>query len=229
MKLILFDAGNTLVWVDHPYLTALLREYGYRVSEEQLLAAEYEAKRMMDRMLRSENKGTDASRGPVYFGKVLSEVGVDESLLAELAPRIAARHAERNLWCRVQQGTVEALERLREQGYRLGVISNSDGRIEALLREVGLAPHFDFIIDSHVVGIEKPDPRLFHLACERAGVEPAEVIYVGDIYEIDVVGAQGAGMGAYLIDPLDRWSDLGCERIRGVHELPERLSARNGR
>jgi REG-2-like HAD superfamily hydrolase len=225
MELILFDAGNTLVWVDHPYLIELLREYGYDVTEEQLLEAEYVAKRMMDEMLRSGDAGTDASRGPVYFAKVLSEVGVDEALFPELAPRIAARHAERNLWCRVREGTAEALERLRGEGYRLGVISNSDGRIEALLESVGLAPHFDFIIDSHVVGIEKPDPRIFHLACERAGVAPEDVVYVGDIYEIDVVGARGAGMGAFLIDPLDRWTDFECDRIRGVHELPERLAA----
>jgi putative hydrolase of the HAD superfamily len=103
------------------------------------------------------------------------------------------------------------------------VISNSDGRIEELLASVGLAEYFDFIIDSHVVGFEKPDPRIFHLGCERGGVAPEDVVYVGDLYEIDVVGARGAGLRAVLIDPLGRWTDLDCDRIAGVHELPARL------
>jgi len=224
MTLILFDAGNTLVWVDHPYLIELLREVGYQATEEELLAAEYTAKRLMDELVRA-GQGTDASRGPVYFAKVLEEIGVSDEAVAQLAPRLAARHAERNLWCRVRPGTAEALQELKQRGHRLGVISNSDGRIEALLESVGLAHHFDFIIDSHVVGIEKPDPRIFRMGCERAGVEPGEVVYVGDIYEIDIVGAQAAGLRAILIDPLDRWTDLGCDRIAGVHELPHRLAA----
>jgi HAD superfamily hydrolase (TIGR01549 family) len=224
MSVILFDAGNTLVWVDHPYLMELLREHGFEATEEDLLAAEYTAKRLMDEMVR-EGRGTDASRGPIYFAKVLDELGVDGEAVARLAPRIAARHAERNLWCRVREGTVEALQQLRQSGYRLGVISNSDGRIEALLQSVGLAGYFDFIIDSHVVGIEKPDPRIFRLGCERAGAAPEEVIYVGDIYEIDIAGARGAGLRAILIDPLDRWTELDCERVAGVHELPARLAA----
>jgi HAD superfamily hydrolase (TIGR01509 family) len=224
VSVILFDAGNTLVWVDHPYLMELLREYGHEVSEEDLLAAEYTAKRLMDEMVRA-GQGTDASRGPIYFAKVLDEIGVDEAVVAKLAPRLAVRHAERNLWCRVREGTADALHQLREHGYRLGVISNSDGRIETLLESVGLAVYFDFIIDSHVVGIEKPDPRIFHLGCERAGAKPEEVIYVGDIYEIDIVGARGAGLRAILIDPLGRWADLDCDRVAGVHELPAVLAA----
>jgi HAD superfamily hydrolase (TIGR01662 family) len=224
MSLILFDAGNTLVWVDHPYLLELLREHGHESTEEALLAAEYTAKRCMDEMVR-RGEGTDASRGPIYFATVLSELGLDASLLPLLAPRLAARHAERNLWCRVRPGTAEALQELRSRGYRLGVISNSDGRIEALLESVGLAGYFDFIIDSHAVGVEKPDPRIFRMGCERAGVEPEEVVYVGDIYEIDIVGARSVGMRAFLIDPLGRWEGLDCERIAGVHELPERLAA----
>jgi HAD superfamily hydrolase (TIGR01549 family) len=224
VSLILFDAGNTLVWVDYPYLVELLREFGYEVSEDDLLAAEYTAKRLMDEMVRA-GQGTDASRGPIYFAKVLDELGVDDSVVTQLAPRLAARHAERNLWCRVREGTAEALQLLRERGYRLGVISNSDGRIEALLQSVGLAGFFDFIIDSHVVGIEKPDPRIFHMGCERAGAKPEEAIYVGDIFEIDIAGARGAGLRAILIDPLGRWTDLDCDRIAGVHELPSKLAA----
>lgn len=223
MKVILFDAGNTLVWLDHPFLIDLVREYGIEVTEDDLLGAEYAAKLLLDELIRGGNVGTDESRGRVYFAKIFEVLGVPETLLPQLAERLYARHAERNLWSRVRPGTVDALRELQERGFRLGVISNADGRVEALLESVGLKPFFDFIIDSTVVGMEKPDPRIFRLGCERAGVEPDAAIFVGDIYEIDVVGARQVGMRAFLVDPLGRWEDLDCERIAGVHELPARL------
>ncbi len=223
MKLILFDAGNTLVWLDHPFLIELLREHGITVAEDDLLEAEHSAKLLLDELVRSGNPGSDESRGPIYFGKIFRELGVADEIFPQLAERLYARHRERNLWSRVRPGTAEALQELRERGYRLGVISNADGRVEALIEAVGLAPYFDFVLDSTVVGVEKPDPRIFRLACERGGVQPEETVYVGDIYEIDVVGARTVGMRTFLIDPLARWEELDCERIAGVHELPALL------
>ncbi len=226
MKAILFDAGNTLVWLDHPFLVQALREHGVEAREEEILAAEYGAKRLLDELVRTGNGGTDETRGKVYFREVFRQLGVDDALFPALARTLFARHAERNLWSRVRERTAETLEELRGRGYRLGVISNADGRVEGLLESVGLRPYFDFVIDSAVVGIEKPDPRIFQLACERLGLHPGEALYVGDIYEIDVAGARRAGMRAVLIDPLDRWGELDCDRIRGVEELPAWLERR---
>jgi putative hydrolase of the HAD superfamily len=75
------------------------------------------------------------------------------------------------------------------------------------------------------VGVEKPDPRIFRMALERMGIEPEDAVYVGDVYEIDVVGARAAGMRAYLIDPLMRLGHLDCDRIASLTELPDRLAA----
>jgi putative hydrolase of the HAD superfamily len=223
MKLILFDAGNTLVWVDHPFLVELLREHGHVATSDELLAAEYLAKAVLDRMIRNGKGGTDATRLPLYFSEVFRTLGVPEFEIPGLAAQVLERHARKNLWCRVRPGTEEALRELRARGHALAVISNSDGRIESILHEAGLTRHLDFVIDSHVVGLEKPDPRIFHLGCARASVVPREAVYVGDIYEIDVVGATAAGLRAILVDPLDRWAALGCERISGVDQLPRRL------
>lgn len=223
MKLIIFDAGNTLVWLDHPFLIWLLSEQGISATEEEMLEAEYVAKQHLDELMRAGNVGTDESRGHLYFAKIFQQLGVPEELLPRLAERLRERHRERNLWSLVRPGTTEALAELRERGFQLGVISNADGRVQALLESVGLAHYFDFILDSTVVGFEKPDPRIFRLGCERGGVEPEEAVYVGDIYEIDVVGARAVGMRTFLIDPLGRWGALDCERITGVHELPARL------
>src|SRR3989304_4266136 len=70
----------------------------------------------------------------------------------------------------------EVLAGRKGKGYVVGVISNSDGRLETLVRDAGLAGPLDVIIDSRVVGVEKPDPRIFYLALERTGVAPPEAI-----------------------------------------------------
>lgn len=220
MKAILFDAGNTLVWIDHPFLVRLLADHGVETTEEALMGAEYEAKLVLDEMVRGGRGGDDRSRGKIYFAEVFRRIGVPDAQFPAIAERLWARHAEHNLWGSVRERTAETLEELRRRGLRLGVISNADGRVDALLAAVGLREHFDFVIDSALVGMEKPDPRIFRMGLERLGVAPEEAVYVGDLYEIDVVGARAAGMTAVLVDPLNRWTELDCDRIAAIHELP---------
>ena len=217
-RAVLFDAGNTLIWLDHPFIVDVLREHGVETTAERLLEAEYASKLLMDELARQGNTD-ERTRAKVYFAEMFRHAGAPESAFPALAQRMFARHAERNLWGTVHERTGDTLEELRRRGYRLGVISNADGRVEALLESVGLRPHFELVIDSGVVGIDKPDPRIFHLAAERMGVAPAEALYVGDIYEIDVQGARAAGMQAILIDPLGARGGLDCDRIRAIHDL----------
>lgn len=225
MKAVLFDAGNTLIWLDHAYISGLLAAHGHPRTEDELLAAEYPARVTLDELMRNGQENTDEERGRIYFGEVFRHLGVPREALPAIATELYARHKERNLWCVVREGTDEALATLRARGYRLGVISNSDGRVEGILESVGLLPHFEFVIDSKLVGIEKPDPRIFHLGCERMGLAPEETTYVGDLYEIDVRGARAAGMRAVLVDPLDRFGDRDCDRVRTLAELPAVLEA----
>jgi REG-2-like HAD superfamily hydrolase len=225
LKAVLFDAGNTLIWLDHPYIVELLREHGVETTMEGLMEAEYGAKLLMDQMAR-DTTTDERTRGKVFFAEIFRRVGVAEGDFAPVAQRMFARHAEKNLWGNVRERTAETLDELRRRGYRLGVISNADGRAEEALDAVGLRPHFELVVDSGLVGIDKPDPRIFQLAAERMGVQPHEAVYVGDIYEIDVLGARTAGMQAILIDPLWKWEDRDCPRIRGIHDLLDVLPER---
>ena len=93
------------------------------------------------------------------------------------------------------------MRRLRAAGIATGVISNSNGSVRQALETAGLARALDFIIDSTVVGIAKPDPRVFHLGLKEAAVEAGEAIYVGDSYFVDVRGSRAVGIGAVLFDP----------------------------
>ena len=145
-----------------------------------------------------------------------------QGLLQEL--REINRHS--NLWRGgAVPGAREVLGDLKGKGYQLGVISNSDGRLETLLNEVGLAEYFSVIVDSHVVGFEKPDPRIFHWALERTGVTPNEAVYVGDFYSLDVVGARRVGLDAILLDPLGVWPLLDCVKAKDLFEVRSLLPA----
>lgn len=221
-KAVLFDAGNTLIWLDHPYVVEALREHGVETTVEGLMAAEYDAKLLFDQLARAGTMD-ERTRGKMYFSEIFRRVGVEESGFPALAQRLFARHAEKNLWGNIREHTVETLDELRRRGYRLAVISNADGRAEQALDAAGLGGHFELIVDSGLVGIDKPDPRIFHHALERMGVQSREAVYVGDIYEIDVQGARAAGMRAILIDPLWKWDERDCERIRGLHDLLDLL------
>ena len=105
-----------------------------------------------------------------------------------------------------------------QQNYKLAIISNSDGRAAAKAAHYGIAPYLDFIIDSHVVGIEKPDPRIFMLACQKLGLPVESCYYVGDIYSIDVVGAQKAGLHPILID-MTQTPREDCRVISSIFDL----------
>jgi putative hydrolase of the HAD superfamily len=66
------------------------------------------------------------------------------------------------------------------------------------------------------VGVEKPDPRIFHLGLREANVEAAEAVYVGDLYSVDVLGARGAGLDGILLDPRGYWAPRDCRLARGL-------------
>jgi FMN phosphatase YigB (HAD superfamily) len=64
--------------------------------------------------------------------------------------------------------------------------------------------------------VEKPDPRIFRLALERAGVGPDEAVYVGDLYSVDIRGARAAGIEAVLLDPGRHWGPRDCRTAHDV-------------
>jgi putative hydrolase of the HAD superfamily len=105
---------------------------------------------------------------------------------------------------------------VRQAGLVAGVISNSNGSVRAILEETGLAAHLDFIIDSSLVGVEKPDPRIFHLGLREAGVAAAEAVYIGDLYSVDVLGARAAGLDGILLDPGGFWAPRDCRLGRDL-------------
>jgi putative hydrolase of the HAD superfamily len=225
VELVCLDAGGVLVFPGWTRISATLARHGVDVSPEALAAAEPHAKASFD---RGEVVGAtdDAGRGWLYFSNLLTIAGVPPSAAIEGAlAELRAYHDDLNLWEHVPADVVPALERLRGLGFRLSVVSNANGRLRQLLSRVGLARWFDAVLDSHEIGVEKPDPRIFQVALERVAVAPERALHVGDLYHVDVVGARAAGLRPVLVDAANLYRDADCPRVASLGELADRLEA----
>lgn len=197
LEAILFDAGGTLIHLDGP---RVCRAAGVEADDETFRAAEAHSTAAMRAWILENPGSKDAQRLPLFLDGILSRLGLEDAVRRrEAAGAVAREHARTNLWSRGAAGAAGTLGALRERGYRVGVVSNADGRVRGLLEQAGLTPFLEVVIDSAEIGVEKPDPRIFFAATERLGVAPTSCAYVGDIYEYDVVGARAAGMHPVLI------------------------------
>jgi len=222
IKAIFFDAGNTLIFIDANVVIPILREYGAEVDEPRFREAEFHARTQLVRRVENGAFGTEDHIWLEYFRNLFLGSGVPPDRLDPAGNRIRSVHRRHHLWTYVDPGTPPALDRLRAAGYRMAVISNADGRVEGLLEQAGIRDRFEFVLDSEIEGVEKPDPEIFRRACERMGVSPESSLYVGDLYPVDVLGSRKAGLQAVLLDPLDRL-DYPVDRIRDVAALPDYL------
>jgi len=216
---VLFDAGGTLVHLDYSFLHKELRQAGITISRRAIRQAEYASRAEIDRRARGLVMDTDETRRRPYFAVLLDQLGVDAATARHLIERFDAAHAQANLWRVMLPSTPHILRELRDRGLTLGVVSNADGRIATLLRQCEIDQFFQVIIDSHVVGVEKPDPQIFHLALTQAQARPEQAIFIGDIYGIDVLGAERVGIRPLLLDLLGCYAGVQCEKIRHLGEL----------
>lgn len=225
IETLFLDAGGVLVVPNWQRISDALSAHGVRVAPAALAAAEPHAKRRVD-VPDLVRHGNDSERGWAYFNLVLEHAGVARSPETDGAlEELQAYHAAHNLWELVPDGVVPALVRLRALVPRLVVVSNANGLLSAVMERLGLARFFDVMLDSEVEGVEKPDPRLFAIALERAGARPETTLHVGDLYWIDVQGARAAGLRAVLLDAAGLYGGADCPRVRSLGELADVLAA----
>jgi HAD superfamily hydrolase (TIGR01509 family) len=212
---VLFDAGNTLLFLDHARLAREVgADIGLPLTAERLAAQAGPAALALER-----GEVSDRERATAYLETLFLLAGVPRERLAAVRASLLRLHKERHLWSGTHAGTPEALRSLLESGIRLGVVSNSDGRAEEALQAAGILEYFEVVIDSQLVGFEKPDPRIFHSALELLELPADLALYVGDIYEVDVVGARRAGMDVVLLDPQGTREYEDVRSVRSVAEL----------
>jgi putative hydrolase of the HAD superfamily len=225
VETLFLDAGGVLVLPNWTRVSQALARYGVQASPDALGRADAFARRELDAptMTRATN---DAQRGWHYFNLVLKHAGIALSDATDAAlAELKAYHEAENLWEQVPADVPRALARLRASGLQLVVVSNANGKLRFLMERLGLAPAFDVMLDSHVEGVEKPDPRLFQIALERSGGRPETTLHVGDLYHVDVVGARAAGLRAVLFDAAGLYPEADCPRVRSLTDLAEGLAA----
>jgi HAD superfamily hydrolase (TIGR01509 family) len=224
VETLFLDAGGVLVNPNFERVADALRAHGVPAEGEALRRAEAHAKKELDTDT-TVNATNDAARGWLYFELVLKHAGIARDARTAAALRdLAVYHAEHNLWETVPDEVPAALERLRANGRRLAVLSNSNGTVSRLFARIGLSGYFDYVLDSWVEKIEKPDPRFFTRALDRAGADPATTLHVGDLYHVDVRGARAAGLEAWLFDVAGLYPEADCPRVGSLSELADRLA-----
>jgi putative hydrolase of the HAD superfamily len=217
LRALLFDAGNTLVRIKYAAIAGELRRRGHLVDAATVEEAEIGARVRLDPHLTPGASTESAGTHDRYLRYLLEPLGItDEEEIADLARWRRAYNQPLGLWTEPETGASDALRAVKAAGLVAGVISNSNGMIRSILTDAGLVGHLDVVIDSGVVGVEKPDPRIFALALGEAGVAAEEALYVGDLYSVDVLGARRAGLEAILLDPRGLWGPRDCLRAASL-------------
>lgn len=211
-RFIFFDVGNTLLFPNRARMLAPLP-----LERHPTLAAwqalERRTKHEFDQgMIAGE---VDHSFWWTFHTYLLREINAPDDSVRDAL--IANTQMSAN-WDQILPGTRDALERLRRD-YAIAVISNADGKIDAVLRRCGIIDCFTSITDSGNVGQEKPHPAIFEAALREMKAEPAESLYVGDVYSVDYVGARNAGMQAVLFDVAGAYREREFPRVESLADL----------
>ena len=219
IKAIFFDAGGTLLHLDAACIRELLSTaLRIEISLDSFRRAQSLAMARVAELVAAGAGFTEQLKRE-FYATLLPETGVSAAKLSDAVDCAFTLAREQMLWRKTEEGTAAVLEKLKQRGYILGVVSNSDGRIENAFKQAGLTSYFDFFIDSFNVGVEKPDPGIFRMATTRAMIDPHQAAYVGDLYAVDVVGARSAGLVPILYDPFDLNKEVDCRTIRALGEL----------
>jgi putative hydrolase of the HAD superfamily len=230
IEMVFFDAGDTILH-PHPSFAELFSQVcaesdvgvtPEQVEEVQSRLAPHLIDLAEDTGVKNPSFSLEGSR--VFWGflyrRFLREWGIEDDALAEA---LRLKFSDRSSYL-LFDDVLPVLRRLRSDGYRLGLISNFEGWLEERLVELEAGPLFDTSVISGFVHIEKPDPRIYLLALEEAGVEADRAVHVGDSVTLDVAPAQSVGMHPVLLDRSGRYPQPEVAAIKSLEELPPLLA-----
>jgi HAD superfamily hydrolase (TIGR01549 family) len=155
-----------------------------------------------------------------YSQRRLLALGAHPSWATEFAPTVSKHMGEfYKPESIVPEDVRRALPQLKQTGYLMGIISNRDKPFQSELNEYGIGEFFDFSLAAGEVNMYKPEPGIFEHALRRVKLSAKEVIYVGDNYYADVIGAQRAGLRPVLYDPMGVFPEADSPTIKSFDEL----------
>ena len=225
-RAVFFDLGGTLLVMRRDRIVSLiLSKDGYPVEPEQVHAAYfrvepswlrvYGGKTMTGEETEEAYRQLDAMIFRLLFpGRPEEEVQRVSALTHDSWPLV-----EKNVPLELYPDAVPTLERLKSDGYVLGLVSNAPPDTMKAIEALGLPRYLPVIVVSGIVGVSKPNPEIFRYALERAGVQASQAVHVGDVYEADIVGARNAGIKGLLIDRNALASGLDCPCLKDLSEI----------
>ena len=230
LKAVFFDVGNTLLY-PHPSVSHVVEEILRAAGHDRDLAAIDELMPLVDAYYEDRFRADDTfwtseeATSDVWVGMyslLARRLGIEDEAEA-IARAVYDEFGRAERW-RAYDDVRPALERLSASGTAVGIISNWDRRLEGLLTGLGYRTLIATVVSSASVGLHKPDPRIFELACERLGVTPGECAHVGDHFYSDILGARAVGMKAVLIDRRGEGCPASVPVIRTLDELEGALA-----
>lgn len=226
LEVLFLDVGNTLVSMDFQWVSDELARLGIHCGPEALRRAEAAARPVFSAAYSSRLPRDADEVYEVYFRALVARLRPEEphpEVVGALKRVLCAPGMTQRLWSWPLPGVREALEKLTDLGLRMIAVSNADGTIEQGLTERGFRGYLEAVVDSALVGYEKPDPRIFEHALALTGADPARTLHVGDMHFADVVGARRAGIHALLLDPYDDWEIDDCPRLPDLAAVAEAI------
>jgi HAD superfamily hydrolase (TIGR01509 family) len=162
---------------------------------------------------KRELVGTSAEIAGGILERRLGEPGRAAELIEELNALVVA---ELEHGVEAMVGARELLERLRQRGTPLGLVSNSPLRfVERSIEIVGLGHHFDVILSAHEVAAPKPAPDPYLEACRRLGVEPGPSVVALEDSPTGVAAARAAGLTVIGVPSIE---GVGLEEAHHIAE-----------
>lgn len=229
VEAVLLDAGGVLLDLDYAYLRRLIETRHARAfsggsqgtrrsaTEDDLSRAESLARKQIDHRVRAGGRVSEVWRE--YFHVILGHAGLAADEHPALIDSLWDAHQRVGLWTVATPRGPETVAELKRRGFRLGVVSNAEGLVARDLDNAGYRGMFETVVDSHLVGVEKPDPAIFSIALERMALQPSTTVFVGDVPAVDVEGARAAGLAPVLLDRHDLYPDVPAPRLRQLSDL----------
>ena len=228
IRAVTFDIGHTLLFpqpsLGEVYSATALR-HGLHISPATAELRFADAWRQVQAQHQGLFYGTDHATAKSFWLRVVRCIFngecPGEDLLLRFLDDLYLEFGYPRAW-RVSAHWEAVRCELRNRRVRLGLISNWDIRLRELLIGLGLLPHFDVVIISAELAVEKPDAAIFAAAATRLGVAPGEILHIGDAWREDVCGAHAAGLRVAWFNPAGLplpADDIPMADVRALTEL----------
>ena len=221
---LIFDAGGVLVFPNFDILAEMGNRAGINTSPPEIAEAHARLFWGLDVHIAQYHQFPTIS----YFLDIFKQITDSEEKTKAAFELTVQADKIKHIWTTTRPWVGESLRKLKKQGYQMAVISNSDGRVDQILQDLDIRGYFEIVIDSFVVGVEKPDSRIFEIALQTLNWDPDDTIYLGDIFYIDIWGANQAGLGAIHLDMMGLYNGWEGIHIPSIQELPYLLAKMDG-